>query len=654
MIKPHRIINKFINIYILLSIFICINMNECNMLIPYYVAIIFLSMAGIFSFIISQTYLDIKKNTIYKDIASLFAYLGVLNLLLIIYNISHNNAFDIRIESISNITLLGEVFLFYLIIHTYKMKYNFKKIIYIMTLAIIILYYIIGYCHINYTLEKIMLKINLIVFILCMVIHCVNLLDLKKMNKYLDIKTIKDLSIIIVSRLGVELVIWVIETFNENSIENILFFIATILNVLCIYIVLQLTIRDIVKKTNENLYSHIINEKSKLEKILIDIKNKKEQINKYENYIYESLMLIPLGIILCKGEKIIFINKQMKSYLNVKDEDQIIGFNYEELVMSRSNKISSNKFSTNNIRLKFKENEFLGEEFNIKGNEKNHLLNIIIIQDLDTKIQMEKLKFILEQKKIIELGRNEMLSNLSHEFKTPVNIIYSTAQLIDLYETQNDYKKLHEYNMLIKRNCDRLIRMVNNFIDSTKFEANIINMDLKVINIVSLVEDLTMSIVNFAKNKNIEVIFDTCQEEIYILADIDFIERIILNILSNAIKYNYENGSIFVNIKDKDSKVVIEITDTGFGIKKDKLDKLFSRFERFDNNNLAHEEGTGLGLNIVKQMVDSLKGEIQVISEEDKGTTISVMFDKYDKKEDQITIDYSDISRRVALELSDI
>ncbi|WP_161791944.1 sensor histidine kinase, partial [Terrisporobacter othiniensis] len=160
-------------------------------------------------------------------------------------------------------------------------------------------------------------------------------------------------------------------------------------------------------------------------------------------------------------------------------------------------------------------------EINIKDNEKDSILNMIIIQDLNAKIQIEKLKNTLEQNKIIELGRNEMLSNISHEFKTPVNVIYSTAQLLDLEKTQNDYKKLHEYNILIKRNCDRLIRMINNFIDSTKFEANIINMDLKIINIVSLVEDLTMSIINFAQNKNIEVIFDTEEEEIYILADID-------------------------------------------------------------------------------------------------------------------------------------
>lgn len=186
-------------------------------------------------------------------------------------------------------------------------------------------------------------------------------------------------------------------------------------------------------------------------------------------------------------------------------------------------------------------------------------------------------------------------------------------------------------------------------------EHNIIlNLDLKVINLVSLVEDLTMSVLNFAKDKKIKVIFDTEEEEIPVLADIDFIERIVLNILSNAIKYNRENGNIFVNIKCKDENLIIDVTDTGVGIPEEKLSKLFNRFERFDNNNLAHEEGTGLGLSIVKQMVDALKGDIKAISKIDQGTTISIIFDKYNIKEKQTIYTYDDTSRRVAMELSDI
>ncbi|WP_228103441.1 sensor histidine kinase [Terrisporobacter mayombei] len=463
------------------------------------------------------------------------------------------------------------------------------------------------------------------------------------MNKYLNVNTIDDLKIIIINRLGKILIFATSEIFNQMQIKNILFFIIIILNIIYSYTIMKLLMRDMIKEPNENLYYNLVNEK-----------NKNEEIVKYKTWAYESLMLIPVGIILCKKNEIIFINKKMKSYLNVKNENNIIGFNYEDLIISRSNKKNDNNFSKNDIRLKFEDKEFLGEEINLQGNEEDSLLNMIIIQDLNTEVQIEKLKNMLEQKSLIELGRNEMLSNLSHEFKTPVNVIYSTVQLLDLDKTQYNYEKSHEYNMIIKRNCDKLIRMINNFIDSTQFETNTINLDLKVINIVALVEDLTMSVLNFAKNKNIKVIFDTEEEEIYILADIDFIERIVLNILSNAIKYNRNNGNIFVNIKDKEEKVIIKVTDTGIGIPEEKLDKLFNRFERFDNNNLVHEEGTGLGLNIVKQMVDALNGEIKAISKINQGTTISVIFDKYNINEEQIIDTYDDMSRRVTMELSDI
>ncbi|MCC3867017.1 HAMP domain-containing sensor histidine kinase [Terrisporobacter mayombei] len=561
----------------------------------------------------------------------------------VIYSIYHKNSFDYRVKSLALIILLSEIFIFYLVIHKYKTNYNIKKIVNILIVSTIALYTVAVYCININVLERLIKNVELFVFIFCIIIHCINLFHIKNMNKYLNVNTIDDLKIIIINRLGKILIFATSEIFNQMQIKNILFFIIIILNIIYSYTIMKLLMRDMIKEPNENLYYNLVNEK-----------NKNEEIVKYKTWAYESLMLIPVGIILCKKNEIIFINKKMKSYLNVKNENNIIGFNYEDLIISRSNKKNDNNFSKNDIRLKFEDKEFLGEEINLQGNEEDSLLNMIIIQDLNTEVQIEKLKNMLEQKSLIELGRNEMLSNLSHEFKTPVNVIYSTVQLLDLDKTQYNYEKSHEYNMIIKRNCDKLIRMINNFIDSTQFETNTINLDLKVINIVALVEDLTMSVLNFAKNKNIKVIFDTEEEEIYILADIDFIERIVLNILSNAIKYNRNNGNIFVNIKDKEEKVIIKVTDTGIGIPEEKLDKLFNRFERFDNNNLVHEEGTGLGLNIVKQMVDALNGEIKAISKINQGTTISVIFDKYNINEEQIIDTYDDMSRRVTMELSDI
>lgn len=141
------------------------------------------------------------------------------------------------------------------------------------------------------------------------------------------------------------------------------------------------------------------------------------------------------------------------------------------------------------------------------------------------------------------------MSNISHEFKTPVNVIYSTVQIQDLNLQKEDYDKILEFNKLIKQNCNRLIRLINNFIDSTKLENNKVEIHKKRVNIVSITEDITMSVINFAKRQKIDVVFDAEQEELYCDIDIDQMERIMLNILSNAIKYNKPNGNIGCDCK---------------------------------------------------------------------------------------------------------
>lgn len=142
------------------------------------------------------------------------------------------------------------------------MKYNFNKIIYIMTL-----YSMLIYCNVNHILEKSILKINLIVLVFWMIIYCINLFDLKKMNKYLGIDTINDLTIII-SKLAMGLVVFSGEIFNKNSMEYILFFIVILLNIICAYAVIRLLIRDIIIKPNKNLYDNHIKEKNKFESII--------------------------------------------------------------------------------------------------------------------------------------------------------------------------------------------------------------------------------------------------------------------------------------------------------------------------------------------------------------------------------------------------
>ena len=133
------------------------------------------------------------------------------------------------------------------------------------------------------------------------------------------------------------------------------------------------------------------------------------------------------------------------------------------------------------------------------------------------------------------------------------------------------------------------------------------------------------------------------------------IAKLILNILSNAIKYNKVNGNIDVVVKDKNEEVHIEVSDTGVGIPKDKVDIIFDRFERFDNKNAAIKEGSGIGLSIVKKLVDALGGKIEIKSEVDKGTTVRLIFKKSNSQNNLEQIyDMQHLEEKVNLEMSDI
>ena len=311
-------------------------------------------------------------------------------------------------------------------------------------------------------------------------------------------------------------------------------------------------------------------------------------------------------------------------------------------------KIIYTKFSYNGV-------VFDAEEIRFYENVHEKIFQVSIINNREDKIKLENAEKELELRDVMEKARDEVLSNISHEFKTPVNVIYSTVQIQDLNLQKGNYGSILEFNKIIKKNCNRLIRLINNFIDSTKLENNKLEFNLKCVNIVAIVEDITISVVNFAKSKNINIIFDTEEEELYCDIDVEQLERIILNILSNAIKYNKVNGNIDVVVKDKNEEVHIEVSDTGVGIPKDKVDIIFDRFERFDNKNAAIKEGSGIGLSIVKKLVDALGGKIEIKSEVDKGTTVRLIFKKSNSQNNLEQIyDMQHLEEKVNLEMSDI
>jgi len=259
--------------------------------------------------------------------------------------------------------------------------------------------------------------------------------------------------------------------------------------------------------------------------------------------------------------------------------------------------------------------------------------------------------------------KTRLFSTISHELKTPINIIYSAIQLLE--NTYNFDKKSNmedtffKYSGVMKQNCYRLIRLINNYIDINKIGLGFYKLNKKNGDIVNTIEDVTMSVVEYAKLKNIKVIFDTDVEEKVMAYDSEKIERIMLNLLSNAIKFTDAGGSINVNIYDSPQFITISVKDNGIGIPEDMLKKIFEVFAQVDNSISRKAEGSGIGLSLVKSFVEMHHGTISAISKVGVGSefllklpveVVDETLDTDDGKGKLMDMD----DKEVKIELSDI
>ncbi|MDF2891187.1 MAG: hypothetical protein K0R80_1554 [Clostridia bacterium] len=184
----------------------------------------------------------------------------------------------------------------------------------------------------------------------------------------------------------------------------------------------------------------------------------------------------------------------------------------------------------------------------------------------------------------------------------------------------------NKYINIVKQNCRRLLRLVNNIIDVTKVDAGFMGLHLQNVNIVSLIEKITMSVAEYAKAKNINVIFDTSIEEKTIAVDPDKIERIILNLLSNAIIFTERNKDIHVSVYELNMELIISIKDSGKGIPSEKFSQIFERFNQINEILSRSHEGSGIGLSLVKAFIEMHGGAIEVESELEKGSVFTIKF----------------------------
>lgn len=262
------------------------------------------------------------------------------------------------------------------------------------------------------------------------------------------------------------------------------------------------------------------------------------------------------------------------------------------------------------------------------------ILFLLVIMSYIITMMFKHRKNNIKNKKLYDIAKEreqlktDFIVNMSHELRTPLNIISSASTLLEMKVNKGEEVK-KEYILdkveRINQNSNRLRRLINNLIDITKFDSGFYECRCKNENIVYVVEDIVFASVDYANEKDIEILFDTDAEEIITSIDKEKIERVILNLLSNAIKFTNENGKIEVHIKHDDKFVYISIKDNGIGIPKEKIEQIFHRFYQVDSILSRKNEGSGIGLCIVDEIIKMHNGKVEIYSEENKGTTFEII-----------------------------
>ena len=248
----------------------------------------------------------------------------------------------------------------------------------------------------------------------------------------------------------------------------------------------------------------------------------------------------------------------------------------------------------------------------------------------DTQKFNDKLEIALKKAEDASLAKTRFLNNMSHDIRTPMNAILGYAQLMDDELNEKDLPKASEYLEKLQQSGNLLLSIINNVLDMARIESGRMEIDENYGRIEDIRQTLFEIFEDEAEKKNLALHYTISVEHEHILTDVTKVKEILVNILSNAIKYTPSGGSVMINIDelacDEPGYMIARtrVSDTGIGMSQEYLTKIFDAFTRERNTTKSKIAGSGLGMSIVKKYVDLLGGTIDVESELGKGSTFTV------------------------------
>lgn len=219
----------------------------------------------------------------------------------------------------------------------------------------------------------------------------------------------------------------------------------------------------------------------------------------------------------------------------------------------------------------------------------------------------------------LDIAKTRLYTNITHEFRTPLTIIMGASDLVKGNESEKT---------LIKRNSEQLLQLINQMLDLSKLEGGATKLDSQQGNIIPFIEYLVESYQSLADSKHIRLTFYSELKEIQMDYDLDKMQQIVSNLISNAIKFTPESGKVVVHAKQEfiegKSQLILIVTDNGNGIPIEDVPHVFDRFFQVDTSDIRRSEGSGIGLALVKELVQLMKGKIDVTSKINEGTIFTV------------------------------
>ena len=232
-------------------------------------------------------------------------------------------------------------------------------------------------------------------------------------------------------------------------------------------------------------------------------------------------------------------------------------------------------------------------------------------------------KILIRQKKVAEI-KNDLINNITHEFKTPISTIALAAEALKEPELNKDRVAIEKYTTMIEEENDRLKNMVDSLLNTAMIENGEYSLEKSEIDIHSLIKNLVNRNKLRLETANGEIILELLAEDHKVFADQQHIANILNNIIDNAIKYSRHKPLIKISSVNKSGCISISISDNGIGIDKYQQKKIFNTFYRVPTGNIQDVRGYGIGLSYVKKLVEAHGGTINVESKLNKGTTFNL------------------------------